>query len=60
MVQSLAQQSGKDSAKIATEAAEPKYQIDVPEDKAKNVGPKEVHYHIIKYMHGMNSLFSNK
>lgn len=48
----MAKQTGKDTAKVATEAKEPMYQIEIEGENATNVAPKDVHYHIIKYMHG--------
>ena len=48
----MAKQTGKDTAKVATEAKEPMYQIEIEGQNATNIAPKAVHYHIIKYMHG--------
>lgn len=51
-VQSVASVSGVSTAKVLVEGGEPKYQVEIEGASNKCVAPREVLYHIFKYMHG--------
>ncbi|TRY61769.1 hypothetical protein TCAL_12267 [Tigriopus californicus] len=50
-VQSVASVSGVSTAKVLIEGAEAKYQVEIEGANSKCVAPREVLYHILKYMH---------